>query len=66
MGGQVMPGCMGTAALARDPYDLSYCTCVKGVRRMEMLELRVDGLWAELRRIADLCRASGSHLRLHK
>lgn len=27
MAGQIMPGCMGTAALATDPYDLSHCTC---------------------------------------
>lgn len=25
--GDIMPGCMGTAALARGPRDKSYCTC---------------------------------------
>lgn len=29
LGGAVMPGCMGTAALALHDRDKSYCTCIK-------------------------------------
>lgn len=27
LGGEVMPGCMGTTAGASDPYDMTRCTC---------------------------------------
>ncbi len=27
LNGAIMPGCMGTAALARGPHDMSACTC---------------------------------------
>ena len=44
MDGQVMPGCMGTAAMARGPYDMSYCTCARGPSRLTKLERRVARL----------------------
>jgi hypothetical protein len=52
MGGDVMPGCMGTAALGRHGKDKSFCTCHK-VRsydapadetRMASLEKRISDL----------------------
>lgn len=30
LGGQVMPWCMGTAAMSNGPHDLSQCTCHGG------------------------------------
>jgi len=40
-----MAGCMGTAALARTPSDMSYCTCsVHQKDEVELLQKRVDKL----------------------
>lgn len=46
--GQVMPGCMGTAALAQTATDLSYCTCVRTLPQAEdeirKLKIEIDDI----------------------
>ena len=45
MNGDVMPGCMGTAALATNPRDMSHCTCaLHSNDDMESLRARVKKL----------------------
>ena len=41
-----MPGCMGTAALAINPQDMSHCTCSRPrtTDRMDALEFEVKKL----------------------
>lgn len=49
--GEIMPGCMGTAARANGPRDMYACTCVRRVSRDNVvsLERRVAKLEAILK-----------------
>jgi hypothetical protein len=42
LSGEIMPGCMGTAAMAHGPHDMSYCTCKE--------QRKLDAEYNELRK----------------
>jgi len=54
LGGEIMPGCMGTAAMAHGPHDMSYCTC-KVRRRIDRedneLRRQVEDIQCRLKRL---------------
>lgn len=55
LGGEVMPACMGTAATAWTPTDLTHCTCERPSRRTEIERLQ-DAVAKLTKRVEELER----------
>ena len=55
MNGEVMPGCMGTAALALSAHDMSRCNCsykLAEKNEVQLLKARLRKLEAKISRVA--------------
>ena len=55
MDGAIMPFCIGTAALAIDPHDLSHCTClITAQERRRNIDQIAETVGYLLRRVREL------------